>query len=147
MNAQSSVLSTEVYRYLKMVLSKRHATSLDKESIRMLQQKLEHAQVVSLEDVPADVVCLNSRVHLHDLEEDKTESLILVHPSDVASGKGNLSLLAPWGLAILGCREGEIVEWPFPWGCARIRIVKIAQQPEGKPRRAAMAQLSIDRPR
>jgi len=38
--------------------------------------------------------------------------------------------LAPVVTAILGYRQGDIVEWPVPSGIRRLRIEKVLYQPE-----------------
>ena len=134
MNNQLPMLSIEDYQYLKLVMSKEQNYCLDRDSICMLQRKLEQAQVVEPEDIPHDVVTINSRVHLHDLNVDDVVICTLVYPSDAVSSNSTLSVLAPWGLAIIGCRVGELIEWPYRTGYVRIRIVNITYHPKAKLR-------------
>ena len=41
-----------------------------------------------------------------------------------------VSILAPIGTAIIGYREGDIIEWDVPGGLKRFRITEIVYQPE-----------------
>jgi len=54
-----------------------------------------------------------------------------VFPAEADIADGCLSVLAPIGTAILGCRAGGVVEWPVPSGRRCLRIEKILYQPEG----------------
>jgi regulator of nucleoside diphosphate kinase len=94
--------------------------------------------VLEREEIPEDVVTMNSRVHLLDRNEDSVRIWTLVYPGEAASDDGKLSVLAPLGLAILGCQAGDLVEWPVPSGWARITVLKITYQPEAELRRAAL---------
>ena len=95
-----------------------------------LAAELARAKVIEPKKVPANVVTMNSKVRLHDLDtsEDLTYSLVFPDEADIDSGA--ISVLAPVGTAILGYREGNVVEWLVPSGQRRIRIERILYQPE-----------------
>jgi regulator of nucleoside diphosphate kinase len=57
------------------------------------------------------------------MSEEMTFTLVFPKDADVQSGL--ISVLAPVGAAILGYREGDVVEWPVPAGVGRIFIEKI----------------------
>ena len=95
-----------------------------------LAAELDRASVVDSRKVPANVVTMNAKVVLHDLDTSEDETYDLVFPHEADAGSGAISVLAPIGTAILGYREGDVVEWPVPSGLRRIRIEKILYQPE-----------------
>jgi regulator of nucleoside diphosphate kinase len=41
-----------------------------------------------------------------------------------------VSVLAPVGLAVLGHRVGDTVEWPVPAGSQRLKVLALLYQPE-----------------
>ncbi|MCC7462331.1 MAG: nucleoside diphosphate kinase regulator [Gammaproteobacteria bacterium] len=96
-----------------------------------LQLELDRANVVKPEDMPHDVVTMNSTV-LFRMESTGAEfSLTLVYPSGVGDGTGKISVLAPVGSALLGLREGDEISWPKPGGgFLKVRILKVVYQPE-----------------
>ena len=98
--------------------------------LRDLQKELARAKVVSSQRVPPDVVTMNSEVLLRDLSTSEEMSLRLVFPKDADMDSGSISILAPVGTAILGYREGDVVEWPVPIGVGRFSIEKVIYQPE-----------------
>lgn len=95
-----------------------------------LQAELERAQVVAPQDVPADVVTMNSTVVLLDLETGEEETYTLVFPEDADPGQGKVSILAPIGTAMLGYKVGDTFEWQVPAGERRLQVKRILYQPE-----------------
>jgi regulator of nucleoside diphosphate kinase len=95
-----------------------------------LEFELERAEAVDSLHVPEDVVTMNSTVRLRDLETDETFDYTLVYPRDADAVHDRISVLAPVGTAIIGCRKGDVVEWPIPAGTARLEIEEVLYQPE-----------------
>ncbi|MFG0260876.1 MAG: nucleoside diphosphate kinase regulator [Novipirellula sp. JB048] len=105
------------------------ATS-DKTSLKDLRGELDAAQIVDSQEVPPDVVTMESVVKLRDLESQETDTYSLVYPEEANMATGKLSILAPIGTAILGCRTGDTVRWKVPSGECEMRIEEIVSQPE-----------------
>ena len=96
-----------------------------------LLAELERAEVVDPEDLPADVVSMNSRVKFRVESSDEEFELTLVYPKDMDSSDRKISILAPVGSALLGLSQGAQIEWPKPGGgILRVRIEEIVYQPE-----------------
>jgi len=95
-----------------------------------LAHELGRAEVVVSKNVRPDVVTMNSRVVLQDVNTGEEMTYVLVFPKDANVDMGAISVLAPIGTAILGYSKGDIIEWPVPGGVRRIRIEKIVYQPE-----------------
>ncbi len=99
------------------------------EAARLLAE-LENAVVVEPEEVPSDVVTMNSIVKLTFLNQEKQLSFQLVYP-DAANFKENkISIFSPVATALIGYRVGDTIEWIVPAGITRIRIDEIVYQPE-----------------
>lgn len=95
-----------------------------------LVRELGKAQVVSPKAVPKNVVTMNSKVVLRDVDTSEEMTYSLVFPNDADIDVGAISVLAPVGTAILGYCEGDLIQWSVPSGIRRIRIEKILYQPE-----------------
>ncbi|ASJ71442.1 nucleoside diphosphate kinase regulator [Granulosicoccus antarcticus] len=96
-----------------------------------LQAELDRAQVVDPQEIPATVVTMNSTVRFAIVETSEVFSLTLVYPNDMGDGEGRISILAPVGSALLGLKEGDIIEWPKPGGSVQnVRIEEVMYQPE-----------------
>lgn len=132
------ILSADDYRRLKIIAYDDERCPMDRDSLKMLRRKLESAIVRDPEEIPEGVVTVNSRVHLLDRKHDQVTIWTLVFPGEAASERGRLSVLAPLGVAILGRRVGDLIEWPIPSGWASITILKLTYQPEARLRRTAL---------
>ena len=85
--------------------------------VNLLRRELARARIVASREVSARVVTMNSQVVLRDVDSGREFTC-------------RLSVLAPVGTAILGYREGNVIEWEVPAGTRHIRIEKILYQPE-----------------
>jgi len=95
-----------------------------------LRAELDRAEVVEPEDVPPDVVTMNSKVRFV-LESGEEFCLTLVYPQDIDGSADRISILAPVGSALLGLSAGEQIEWPRPGGgVMKVRLVEVIYQPE-----------------
>ena len=103
---------------------------IDSANLENLQYELKRANLVEPTGVSRDVVTMNSKVRLRDLSAGEELVYTLVYPENADIEKGRISILAPIGMAILGYRVGDVVEWMVPEGMARIRIEEILYQPE-----------------
>jgi regulator of nucleoside diphosphate kinase len=114
-------------RLRKLLASGRSPESPINTDLEKLQRLLESAETVPPENVPADVVTMNSQVRLKDEEANTEMTLSLVFPADALRDtdfeKMNISVLTPIGLSILGRRIGDTVE-------GRIRVHDVLYQPE-----------------
>ncbi|AHF02681.1 nucleoside diphosphate kinase regulator [Marichromatium purpuratum 984] len=96
-----------------------------------LEEELERAEILESEQMPANVVTMNSRVRVRVSSSDETFVLTLVYPKDVDPEGGTVSILAPVGSALLGLAEGAEIDWPRPGGALmRVRIEEVLYQPE-----------------
>ena len=102
----------------------------DKPYLQSLRGELNIAKIVEPDEIPADVVTMNSTVRLLDPRTKEVDTYTLVYPEDANISEGKLSVLAPIGTAILGYRVGDVVRWQVPSGMTRVRIEELVFQPE-----------------
>ena len=145
MNTDTSsrtILVTESdMKLLRTMLEFRKGSSgRDEPHLETLTRELEHAIVVPSEDIPSNVVTMNSRVLIEDLDTGIEIGYTLAFPS-AAGQPGKISILAPVGTALLGYREGDVIEWPVPRGVRRVRVREVLYQPEAdeSSRRVSLA--------
>ena len=101
-----------------------------RDDLRDLESELEHAHVIALADVPPDVVTMNSKARLRDLETGDEMTYTLVFPDKASIDDGKISVVAPIGTAMLGHRVGDEFEWEVPAGSVRLRVEEVLYQPE-----------------
>lgn len=102
----------------------------DRGCLTKLEKELELAQEVPPQDIPGDVVTMNSQARVKDLDSKEEMLLTLVFPADADYERGKVSVLAPIGTALLGYRAGETIEWEVPGGVRRLKIEQVLYQPE-----------------
>jgi regulator of nucleoside diphosphate kinase len=100
------------------------------EYLKGLEQELDRAKVVDPKTVPPDLVTMNSRVRLEDLETGEEMVYTLVFPENANLAENKISILAPIGTAMLGYRVGDVFEWKVPSGISRMKIKELLYQPE-----------------
>ena len=124
------VTQEDMQRLSDLVASAERISSRDLPHLRMLKEELEQAQIVSSEEIPGDVVTMNSRVRLKDLDSGRESIYVVVFPRDADVAQGRISVLAPIGTAIIGYRAGDMIVWSVPAGERRFRLEEILYQPE-----------------
>lgn len=124
-------VTSEDKRRLDDLLTEVEASDPRKQGdLKALEEELGRAIIVSPKDVPADVITMNSRADVQDLESGETESFTLVFPPEADVEEGKISVLAPIGAGMLGYRVGDEFEWKVPAGVRRMKVVKVHYQPE-----------------
>lgn len=98
--------------------------------LKMLAEELLRAEIVDPLKIPRDVVTMNSLVKFRDMDNREIYMYSIVYPANADYEKGRISVLAPIGMALLGYRVGDLVEWPVPAGMRRLKIEEILYQPE-----------------
>ncbi|MCB8814931.1 GreA/GreB family elongation factor [Desulfosporosinus shakirovi] len=100
------------------------------QSLKDLEAEVNRADVTSLEQLPSDIITMNTKVIL--LVGDTEEEFSLVYPSEANISQNKISILSPIGTAILGYCEGSIIEWKVPNGTVQIEVKKVLFQPEAR---------------
>lgn len=99
--------------------------------IEMLAELLDAGRIVTPQDIPDNVVTMNSQVLYQDFETGESHQARVVYPEDADPAAGNISVLSPVGAALLGLAAGDETVLPLPHGrSACIRICKVVWQPE-----------------
>ncbi len=102
----------------------------DRRYLEMLEEELDRAEVVAANEVPPDVITMNSRVRVRDLDSRTERVYTIVYPRDADPARNRISILAPIGTALLGYRVGDVIEWEVPAGTRRLRVEEVLYQPE-----------------
>lgn len=114
-----------------------HSFGPDADAAARLGAKLACASVVASEQVPPDLVTMNSRVLFED-ENGRQREVLLVYPPAVDRSRDRVSVLSPVGRALLGLTVGESIDRPITQGSSRqLTVVAITYQPESLERAAA----------
>jgi regulator of nucleoside diphosphate kinase len=117
-------------RLRKLLQEAQYTEYRHSEYLERLQMEIDRAEVVAQQDIPGDVITMNSTVCLIDLDTGEEEIYTLVFPEDADLEQGKISVLAPIGTAMLGYEVGDVFEWEVPAGKRNLRVKKILYQPE-----------------
>ncbi len=104
------------------------------EALGKLAAELDRARVVAPDEIPQEIITMNSTAQLRELLTDDVMTYTLVFPDRADYEAGRISVLAPIGTAMLGQREGDEFEWEVPAGPVRLRVEKVIYQPEAAGR-------------
>lgn len=124
MRQQLIITKTDLER-LQPVLDQHDTPASDS-----LASELHRADIVDSRAVPSDVVTMNSDVVYEDCATGVKRRVKVVYPKDADASRGQISVLAPIGSALLGLRVDQAIEWTVPSGTKRIRVLEIRYQPE-----------------
>lgn len=125
------IITAEDYQQLESLV---HSDALrvvsGSDRLDELQDELSRAQILPKDQVPTDVVTMNSTILVRDLDTNEVDTYTLVYPDRADIANQRLSVLAPIGTAILGYRVGDEFRWQVPAGWRRLRVEQVIVQPE-----------------
>jgi regulator of nucleoside diphosphate kinase len=117
-------------RLLDLIEGLRSTPKAAKLNLDLLEKEINEGTLVEPENVPEEVITMNSKVNVTDIESGEKMTYMLVFPSEANISKNKLSILAPLGMALLGYRKGDIIEWTVPSGIRKLKVEEIVYQPE-----------------
>lgn len=93
-----------------------------------LCEELDRANVVPAEELPSDIVTMQSEVEFADERSGESRKVQLVWPRDANMDENRLSVLTLVGAGLIGMRAGSAIIWPDRSGKERcLRIVQVRQ--------------------
>lgn len=129
-NRQIFITDFDLQRLQELIEEMQEQPSRDTRYLEELGEELVRAEVVSPQEIPPQVVTMNSKVRLQDLDSKTELEYTLVFPADANLDQGKISVLAPVGMAMIGYRAGDTIAWKVPAGIKRLKVKKILYQPE-----------------
>jgi regulator of nucleoside diphosphate kinase len=119
------------HRRLRSLVDRR-LSSADGElaNVAALRQRLRGARLVGRSQIPRNVVTMNSRVALRNLDSGDRLTCTLAYPGKARASRHHVPVTRPLGTAMLGKRVGQIIRWPGGARERRLRIQSVPYQPE-----------------
>ena len=103
----------------------------ERQPLPALDDLLDATDVVSPQEVAPDVVTMRSRLVIADAHTGRRQTITLCYPADADAAAGQVSVLSPVGLALIGTRVGATARWRTPGGEeGAAQVLEIAYQPE-----------------
>ncbi|MBY8245537.1 nucleoside diphosphate kinase regulator [Vibrio fluvialis] len=98
--------------------------------LEKLEDELDRATIKEPQEMPDNVVSMNSTVRFKFMGKEEIIQKNLVYPNEVKSND-DISIFAPVGSALLGLAAGQTLTWPMPGGAEKtIEILEVVHQPE-----------------
>lgn len=94
-----------------------------------LKTELERAKIVDNHKITNDVVQLNSIFTAKELVVQKTWTFTLVLPDQANLKEQKISIFSPLGIAMIGFKQGMVINWALPGGVKKIEILNV-EKPE-----------------
>lgn len=113
-----------------LIDSSRERRHVDVDRLDELENELRRAKVVQPGEIPPDLVTMNSRVRIKDLDSGRNFTYQVVFPENASLARNRISILAPIGTALIGYRVGSTINWRVPSGRRRFQILQVEYQPE-----------------
>ena len=119
------ITEADYIRLRRLVDDSRKLRPRDAEHLEALGEELDRATIVKGEETVHNVVTMNSRVRVRDLNDGREMTYQIVFPANADVARNRISVLAPIGTGLLGYTAGTTLEWRVPSGVRRFRILAV----------------------
>lgn len=123
------VLAKDDYEIIMSYIRKGLPTiTFNRQDVEELELELKKARVVHKDELPEDIVRLNSTVTIKEEKENKIMELTVVTPERANIKQRLISIMSPIGTALIGFRKGQQVKWKVPAGKKTFTIMDVQNQ-------------------
>jgi regulator of nucleoside diphosphate kinase len=119
----SIILTTGMFDLLKDQIRRKKLSNINEAN---LIEQLKNAKQVLRKDLPDNVVDINRKVRLADVETGETYIYSFVAPEKAKPKHQTTSILSPIGLALIGYAEGTELSWEMDNGIRQYRIEEVS---------------------
>ena len=118
----SIILTTGMFDLLKDQIRRKKLSNINEAN---LVEQLKNAKQVLRKDLPGNVVDINRKVRLADVETGETYTYSFVAPEKAKPKHNTTSILSPIGLALIGYAEGTELSWEMDNGIRQYRVEEV----------------------
>lgn len=117
-------------RILKQIDEARQNRTIELSESEKLLNELNSAIILDPDQIPGDVITMNSVVKISFVDSGLQQEFKIVYPNESNFKDKKVSIFSPIATALIGFRVGDLIEWMVPGGLTKIRIDEIVYQPE-----------------
>ena len=121
------IISSKDYNTLKSLMEQMSFRNQVRE-IYQLSDELKKMKIVSSDQLPNNLVGINSEVLIDEVNSGKKMNFKITLPSLANMKEKKVSIFAPISIALLGYKEGDLVEWRMPGGLKKLKIAKVINE-------------------
>ncbi|MBY0067753.1 MULTISPECIES: GreA/GreB family elongation factor [Empedobacter] len=116
------ILTTGLYDLIKDHLRRKKVTA---EQENILTKELRHAEQILRRDLADNIVTVGKKVTIKELNSNQEYQLSFVSPEKAKPKKNRHSILMDEGLATIGYKIGDVIEWPANDGTKKYEILNV----------------------
>ena len=116
------ILTTGLYDLIKDHLRRKKVTA---EQENILTKELRHAEQILRRDLADNIVTVGKKVTIKELNSNQEYQLNFVSPEKAKPKKNRHSILMDEGLATIGYKIGDVIEWPANDGTKKYEILNV----------------------
>lgn len=121
---QDIVLTTGIYDLIKDLLRRKKVTPFVEDQLVV---QLKRAKQIRRSELPDNVVTIDCSVTIKDLSTNELQTFKFVAPSKAKRRNNTQSIVGEIGLALVGNKTGDQINWNFGTGEKNIEIVNVAK--------------------
>ncbi len=130
MKPEIVVSSRDLERLEGMLFS---PTARNRRDLDGLRDELERAEVLEPEQMPANVITMNSRARFREQPGGREYELTLVYPHEAGQDGSKVSVFSPAGSALLGLATGQSIDWKTDDGrTIHLEVLEVLSQPQAE---------------
>lgn len=119
---QEILLTTGIYDLIKDHIRRKKATVEEEE---VLLAQLKKAKQVTRKNLPLDVVTVDTKITIKDIVSNEEEVYTFVAPDRAKRRNNTESILSTMGLALVGCKVGDVINWNFNDEEKKMEIISV----------------------
>lgn len=120
--SQNVILTTGTYDLIKDHIRRKKVTPQEEE---LLLAQLKGASQVLRKNLPEDIVSINRKITYKNHTTNEEKTILLVGPEMAKTSKNKISVLSDEGIAMVGYKVGDVIEWPAKKGNLKLEILKV----------------------
>lgn len=122
--SENIILTTGIYDLIKDHVRRKKVTKAEEE---ILLHELKTASRATRKELPNDVVTIDRLVSVKKSNTNETITVTFVSPDKAKPNKNKYSILSEIGIAIVGYKVGDIVNWPTKDGEIQYEILSVEE--------------------
>ena len=119
---QEILLTTGIYDLIKDHIRRNKATVEEEEALKI---QLKKSKQVTRKNLPMNVVTVDAKVIVKNTVTNEEELYTFVAPDKAKRRNNTVSILSTMGLALVGCKVGDVINWNFNNEQKQLEIISV----------------------
>ena len=119
---QEILLTTGIYDLIKDHIRRKKATEEEEEALKI---QLKKSKQVTRKNLPMNVVTVDAKVIVKNTVTNEEELYTFVAPDKAKRRNNTESILSTMGLAVVGCKVGDVINWNFNNEQKQLEIISV----------------------